>query len=98
MNELITSQNEHIRSLHRKIDDIILYMDKVAKNSTLSLKGEKFLTDKEVSEKLKISRRTLQEYRNNLILPFILLGGKIIYRESDIEKMLIENYVSRQKY
>ena len=34
-------------------------------------------TDKEVSQILKISRRTLQEYRNDGVLPYILLGGKV---------------------
>ena len=39
------------------------------------LDGERYLTDGEVSELLRVSRRTLQEYRNNRVLPFILLGG-----------------------
>ena len=36
------------------------------------LDGERYLTDGEVSELLRVSRRTLQEYRNNRVLPFIL--------------------------
>ena len=42
------------------------------------LDGERYLTDGEVSELLRVSRRTLQEYRNNRVLPFILLGGKVL--------------------
>ena len=38
------------------------------------LDGERYLTDREVAELLRVSRRTLQEYRNNRVLPFILLG------------------------
>ena len=41
---------------------------------------------------LKVSRRTLQEYRNNRKIPFVIFGGKVLYRETDIEKMLEENY------
>ena len=52
------------------------------------LGGEHYLTDRELSERLKISRRTLQDYRNNGILPYRQLGGKILYRESDIEQVL----------
>lgn len=52
------------------------------------LGGEHYLTDREFSERLKISRRTLQDYRNNGILPYRQLGGKILYRESDIERVL----------
>ena len=43
---------------------------------------ERYLTDGEVSELLRVSRRTLQEYRNNRVLPFILLGGKVLYPET----------------
>lgn len=50
------------------------------------------MTDKEVAERLKVSRRTLQEYRNNRKIPFIIFGGKVLYRETDIESMLQENY------
>ena len=42
--------------------------------------------------RLKVSRRTLQEYRSARKIPFILFGGKVLYRETDIEKMLAENY------
>ena len=50
--------------------------------------GEHYLTDRELAQRLKIGRRTLQDYRNNGILPFRHLDGKILYRESDIERVL----------
>ena len=56
------------------------------------LNGERFLSDRELSERLKISRRTLQEYRNEGKLPYIQLGGKVLYKESDIERMLQNGY------
>ena len=49
-------------------------------------------TDKEVSQIMKVSRRTLQEYRNAMTLPYIHLGGKVLYREQDIQKLLADNY------
>ena len=52
------------------------------------LGGEHYLTDRELSERLKITRRTLQDYRNNGILPYCQLGGKNLYRKSDIERVL----------
>ena len=57
-------------------------------DNTLCWGGEHYLTDRELSERLKISRRTLQDYRNNGILPYRQLGGKILYRKSDIEGVL----------
>ena len=57
-----------------------------------TLGGERFLTDREVSARLKVSRRTLQDYRNSGIIAYYQLGGKILYKESDIERMLAANY------
>ena len=41
---------------------------------------------------VRVSRRTLQEYRNNRVLPFILLGGKVLYPESGLRELLEANY------
>lgn len=54
--------------------------------------GERYLTDKEVIARLKVSRRTLQEYRTERMIPYIVFGGKVLYRETDIEKLLTDNY------
>jgi excisionase family DNA binding protein len=57
-----------------------------------TLNGESFYTDEELSKKLKLSRRSLQDYRNEGRIPYVKLGGKILYRSSDIDKLLEENY------
>lgn len=56
------------------------------------MNGDRYLTDREVSEMLKVSRRTLQEYRASRMLPFILFGGKVLYREYDLQQLLEDNY------
>ena len=75
------------RERHRKdaYDKLVKFL---ADENQPLLGGEHYLTDRELSERLKISRRTLQDYRNNGILPYRQLGGKILYRESDIERVL----------
>ena len=54
--------------------------------------GELFLTGKEVCERLYISPRTLQDYRDRKIIPYTQFAGKILYKESDLEKILMMNY------
>ena len=54
--------------------------------------GELFLTGKEVCEWLYISPRTLQDYRDKGIIPYTQIAGKILYRLSDINSLLQENY------
>ena len=54
--------------------------------------GELFLTGKEVCERLYISPRTLQDYRDKRIIPYTQFAGKILYRLSDINQLLQKNY------
>lgn len=54
--------------------------------------GERFLTDEELSKILRVSRRTLQEYRTLGVIPYYLVQGKALYKESDIQKILEDAY------
>lgn len=54
--------------------------------------GERFLTDEELSKILRVSRRTLQEYRTLGVVPYYLVQGKALYKESDILKILDDAY------
>lgn len=92
MNELLTEENESILSFFQRIDRMLERLRGLSRNHRPVLNGEHYLTDRELSERLKISRRTLQEYRNEGILPYIQLRGKVLYKESDIEKMLQDGY------
>ena len=63
-NQLITKESEWIAYFTSSIERIIAKMERMKKDCRPTLGGENFLTDKEVAERLRISRRTLQEYRN----------------------------------
>ncbi len=94
-NSLITSENERIKSFFLSFERLSASLERVFSSHKPTLSGESFYTDEELSKKLKISRRCLQDYRNEGRIPYIKLGGKILYRSSDIEKLLEENYRDR---
>ena len=54
----------------------------------------KWLNGDAVMRKLGISRRTLQTYRDNRIIPYSVVGGKFYYSIRDIEELMKKNYVS----
>lgn len=90
----MTKNNEWIIHFMGSIDRLLDSFERMTANYRPTLGGERFFTDKEVSARLKVSRRTLQDYRNEGRIPYIQLGGKILYRESDIEQMLADGYRS----
>lgn len=92
MSEIITGNNERIVRFFKSLESMLEGLEKMVRNHKSTLNGERYLTDTEVSLRLKVSRRTLQDYRTNGQIPYIQLRGKVLYRESDIEKMLSENH------
>ena len=89
---VITSEDGRIALALHALKRCAKEVDKLTDGFHPPLGGERYMTDREVAELLRVSRRTLQEYRSARKIPFILFGGKVLYRETDIEKMLAENY------
>nr|WP_297165688.1 helix-turn-helix domain-containing protein [uncultured Dysgonomonas sp.] len=96
MPELKTS-NKKITDLHVLIENVKSKIEKTFSNYRPLFNGERYLTDHQLSEKLNISRRTLQTYRDKELLPYILLSGKVLYKESDVENLLEKNYLKAWK-
>ena len=83
---------EWVCKFHSNFDRLLASFEKLFSQRRPPVYGDELLTDKEVSHLLKVSRRTLQDYRSNGILPYIQVGGKILYRASDIERTLMDGY------
>ena len=92
MNELIMPHNVGVKNALENMKELLALYKKMIGNYRPLFDGERYMTDKEVASILKVSRRTLQEYRNDGVLPYILLGGKVLYRESDLERVLESCY------
>lgn len=56
---------------------------------------EKWLGNEDVCELLQISKRTLQSYRDNGILPYSQIGRKCYYRVSDIENLISQSQIKK---
>ena len=92
MDELIMGRNVGVKKVLESMKDVLALYEDVTGKYRPMLNGERYLTDDETSKALKVSRRTLQEYRNNGVIPYYVLGGKILYRESDLEALLQRCY------
>ena len=92
MEGIIDKENERVRGFFALLDNIGKKVECLMNDNRPPFNGERFLTDRELSSALRISRRCLQDYRDQGRIPYIQLGGKILYRQSDIEKLLEENY------
>ena len=65
MNGTIMTNDEWAVGFMEQLDSMLDGIESMNEKSKASFGNERFMTDKEVSAWLKVSRRTLQDYRNN---------------------------------
>lgn len=91
--DILDNKSPQIASFFTALDELSSSIKQALQNRTPHLNGEKYLTNREVCQFLRISSRTLQDWRDTGKLPFIRLKGKILYKESNIlEKIKLTLY------
>ena len=87
--EIITIESVAYQQLLAKIDAICNKLEENKKSNPLS---EIWLDISDACQLLKLSKRTLQNYRNNGSLAYSQIGGKIYFKAVDIENHLRKHY------
>ena len=87
-NSLIDQQDPRVADLFRRIEKVIKTLATIEIPNRRTFYGQRYITDRELSERLKVSRRTLQEYRSSGLIPYYLVCGKALYQESEIQQFL----------
>jgi len=88
MNSLIERSDERVADLFRRLGKVDKLLGELETPARRTLNGMRFLTDGELSEMLRVSRRTLQEYRSEGVIPYYLICGKVLYAENEIMQYL----------
>lgn len=88
----IDKTDPHIAEILERLRRVNKILQKTETLVQPTLNNERFLTDEELSKILRVSRRTLQEYRLAGAIPYYLVQGKALYKESEIEKILNDSH------
>ena len=91
-NEITEKDHESVNVFHSSIDRLLVSIEKLFESQQPGAFNDELLTDKEIAHILKVSRRTLQDYRNNGKLSYIQVGGKILYRTSDVQRTIMSGF------
>ena len=93
--EIIPKRHPSVEAFFADARELTEMIDTIAKNVRPALNGLTFIDDKELAERLSLHRRTLQNFRIDNILPYYIIGGKVIYDEAEIGVWLNSNYHPR---
>lgn len=67
-NEVMTRNSEWMNHIVNHLNRMVDNFERAVMNYRPMLDGERFMTDKELCARLQLSRRTLQDYRNNGVI------------------------------
>lgn len=84
----IDRHDPRVEDILRRLENTSKLLKKMQPTSQRTFNGERFVSDVELAKLLRIIRRTLQEYRSLRILPYYLIQGKVLYKESEIQQLL----------
>ena len=93
---LLTNEAEEVIEQQQMIMQLRNRIEEILKNYRPVMNGEIYLSGEDLCKLLHISKRTLQQYRDDNILPYIQIGGKIIYKETDLMTILEQNYINHK--
>lgn len=91
-NNVINTNSDEIKDILSAIEEATSNLELGMEALSSSANQDRYLNNNQVCEMLHISQRTLQDYRDKGRISFYKLEGKILYKSSDIEKMLNSNY------
>ncbi|MBW8522165.1 helix-turn-helix domain-containing protein [Chryseobacterium chendengshani] len=85
-----------IREVVQEIMEKTTEVDSQKENFSTCVKSieDEFLTRKEVSQKLKVSLVTLNNWQKNKILIPLKIGKRILYNAKDVEKAMLKQEVN----
>ena len=92
--EIITFESQTFQDLIKKIDGINANIEKAVGKPIL---GDDWLDIQDTCQLLKVSKRTLQTYRDNGTLSFSQIGGKIYFKATDLRAHLEKHYIKAFK-
>lgn len=91
--DIVTRDSSEFKELRRNIIRAIQAVDILIDTHRPAIGNEVYLTSEEVCGLFSLSKRSLQNYRDNRQIPYTSIGGKILYPQSALYKLLESHYV-----
>lgn len=90
--DVITRETPEYKELIATMRNTVQVADRLMKEVRPCLLNERYFTTEQVMDLFHISRRALQNYRDKEIIPFVSVGGTILYPETKIRERFEKNY------
>lgn len=93
MSDVIMHDTPEIEELCHGLRNAAYLLDKLIAEHRPTIMREVYLTSEDICRIFSISVRALQNYRDHRQIPFTMIGGKILYPQGAVYKMLEKNFI-----
>lgn len=91
--QLLANIDSLTKEIHIMNQNIKANADQPHPKEKLSV-GDEWLDNEDACKLFKVTKRTLQNYRDNFLIPYSQIGKKILYKASDLKKVFEAHYVT----
>ena len=95
MDKFIDFSSEEFKEFEGQIKQSFQDIQDIRDKHRPTLADKRYLSGEEVMQYLHISPRTLQNSRDNRLICYTMIGGKILYPEEELQQVLYQNYRSQ---
>ncbi len=81
--EVITIESEAFKNIVKEIESIQKQIAELKQPAF-----DEWLTSAQICDRYKFSSRTLQNYRDRAIIPFVQIGSKILYNAIQVDEAI----------
>ncbi len=87
--------NQQILENLNRLEEVVNTISKDIQDLKEKKSNETFLDNDDLTKLLKVSKRSLSTWRKSNLLPHSMIGNKIFYAYSDVEKLMSNKKIQK---
>ena len=87
--------SQQILETLNRLEEVVMAISNAIQELKEKKSNETFLDNDDLTKLLKVSKRSLSTWRKSNLLPHSMIGNKIFYAFSDVEKLMKQKLVNK---
>jgi hypothetical protein len=88
--------NQQILETLNRLEEVVMAISNAIQELKEKKSNETFLDNDDLTKLLKVSKRSLSTWRKSNLLPHSMIGNKIFYAFSDVEKLMFNKKIQKK--
>ena len=87
--------NQQVLETLNRLEEVVMAISNAIQELKEKKSNETFLDNDDLTKLLKVSKRSLSTWRKSNLLPHSMIGNKIFYAYSDVEKLMSNKKIQK---